>query len=416
MIRMHRFLPLILLLSTLGCVLLPNMPELVFDSAGDNSVPLPDNSVQSLDTTVTPNPVETERLPTDWIWIGVEGFGNGVLAASTQGQTRLISLPLNEEQTTSDVIASADGQTLIYLVWEDETQLGVAAWNLSERDARLVLVAPEGERIIYITLRDDGSQLAYVVTDDTPLTEETAWRVESIPLEGGEASVLLDSETLPGVFPPRPFAWPVDGDLYLSAVDPQGRSQGVFAVDPVADSSRVVKEANIDEVLVAPVLSPEQSLLAYLSYEPERLPESLRDVTPTNVVRVVDVETGEIIDRFAPEEEEAILGVQWRNPENLLVDISQLPADERGFAPGIWASADLASNQPWRRYGSGPDHELVFDFAPFGEGIAYTTLSADGEWKLFVLPELSDRDFEEIPLKPLQQRLGAPVIIYTPNS
>ncbi len=419
MTAMQRHFPIIILLAaSLGCTLLPNMPDLAIAQPENIAVPLPSDHGSPPDSTTPTLATEAgERLPTDWVWVGVEGFSSAVLAVSPNGQTRVVSLPLNDNQTTSDVIASQDGRTLIYLVWEDDQQLGVAVWNLAERDARLIVTVGESERLIYLSLRDDGAQLAYVkvLSADAVLTTDTAWVVESMPVAGGDITSLLDSETLPNIFPPRPFAWPVGDDLYLNAVDPQGRSQGVFAVNPIADSSRVIKEANIDEVLIAPILNPQRTQIAYLSYESERLQNELQDITPTNVIRVVNVDTGEIVERFAPGDDEAVLGVQWATPDSLLADVAVLSADEGPNQAGIWATASFNQARPWRRYGPGPDHEFIFDFMPFSEGVAYTTLSIDDDWTLVLLPELSDDDFEQISLKPLQQRLGAPVIIYTPQ-
>lgn len=416
---MHRVLIFLLLLPNMGCMLLRNMPDLNTDRSPEISVPLP--AVNRSTPTPTPDAEgdeDEERLPKDWVWVGVEGAGNQILAAAPTGETQVISLPLNDDQSTSEVLASADGSTLIYLVWSGDEQLGIAAWMLEERDARLVVQAEADERIIYMAIKEDGSQLAYVkvLEEDAPLNELSPWQVEAVSLDGGDASVVLDSLTLTSVFPPRPFAWPADGELYLSAVDPQGRSQGVFAVDPVADSSRVVKEANIDEVLVAPVLSLDQQQLAYLSYEPERLPDALQEVTPTNVVRVIDTDSGAITERFIPNPNEAVFGAAWWGESGqLLLDVSALSVEDGSRRSGDWVTARLGTEESWLRFETGPEHNLLFDFAPYGDGVVYTTRSDAGNWSLFFLPDLEAGTTDRVQLKTIQQDVGAPVILYVPN-
>jgi len=409
------------LASTVACTLLSNMPDLNPDIApGDgitNGRGSPTPTLLPTSSTEDPNGL----LPAQWIWVGIEGFGDSLMAVSPDtGETTILDLPLNEGQTASDVVASKDGKFLAYLVWEGDEQLGIATWMLQERDARLSVALDDNERIIDLFLQENGQNIAYVrvLDDESPLNELTPWQAQSVPVGGGETTLLLDSQTLSGIFPPRSFAWTEDGTLYMSAINPQGGLQGIYAVNPITGTSRVVLEPDVDEVLVAPTLSPDGATIAYLSYDDTIIPESFTDLVPTNILRMIDVESGETTTTMLPLDNQAIFGVRWL-PEGdmVLLDIIGLSQEDNGTQPQAWAIAEVGELPPWDNQLTGPERAFLFDYEPLGAsmGVAYTTLPADGNWTLYILSDIGEGETREVSLRGIEQELGAPVIVYTPS-
>ncbi len=359
------------------------------------------------------SPTPYSALPPDSLWIGVEGRGDLLLAVSRSGERAVARLPLNEGQEASNVIASRDGSSLAYMVWNiDGGQHGVAAWRLSEANARLVARPLTGYRIIAIFLADDASALAIVQVEEGKMLEVADWRVEQVSPDGGEAILLMNRETVGDIYPPMPFAWPEGGPLYLNAAMPDGQSQGVFAFDPATAQQR--KLGLTDEIIVGPVLSSDGAMLAYLSVEADA--SGAIDGTETShVVRVYDL----ILDQVSttvPPEGRTIYGVRWHPVHRrLLLDTVAITADGQGQRPQYWALVSAGESPPWRESASGDVSPYLFDYEPFGLGVAYTAHLVDGTWRLYVLPEIGGSATPIVyTLDDITREVGDPAIIRAP--
>lgn len=392
-------------------------------------VPLPgEGGTLTADTSVLTSPTLTALatpepepiLSPDHIWVGVDGLGDSLIAVSRAGETQVVGLVLNEGQMASDVIASTNARYLAYLVWNaEEQQRGVATWNLHEPNARLIAQPLPGYRIVDHYLADDASELAYVqVQDDMPL-DQADWRVDRVPVGGGDSILLIDREALgESTFPPTLFAWPEGGPLYLNTDAPDGTSQGIYAVDPESgESERLVPvegEAVEDRFIVAPTLSPDAIRIAYLTQDRsvEGAPD---DLAGTNVVHIFDLRSREITG-MVPPAGQAIYGVRWLpDGERLLLDIVALPPSGEGDTMQYWALVEVGQPLPWPETSLGPSREYLFDYEPFDAGVAYTVLPVDGEWALYVLVHLVDGGgIQIIPLDEIAQELGTPTIIRVP--
>jgi hypothetical protein len=371
----------------------------------------------------TPSPQPATRPPTALspldIWVVAEGLNSdAVLGVSPDGNAlTLVRLPLNEGQHASDVVAARNGCCLAYLVWDESGQHGVAVWNLSGPNARLAAQPLPGYRIMALFLSDDGSALAYVQVEKGASLDQADWRLDSVPLEGGQPTLLVNRESTGDVYPLMPFAWPAGGPLLLNAAAPDHTSQGIFAVNPVSGEGRLLIQTG-DEMVVMPALSPIGSLLAYLTHQTEQ-DEAASQRTITNAVRVRDLRLDTTVTVAAPPGQ-AIYGMRWHpDGRHLLLDLVTLPTEDAGLPPQFWALAPLDQPPPWPQTESGPERQDLFDYEVLGNGVVYTTLPASGQWQLYVLPEIGGAQPPVIiPLELIAQESAAPAIIrvpYLPN-
>jgi len=330
------------------------------------------------------------------------------------GEAIPVALPLNENQRASDMVASRDGQFLAYLVWEGDAQHGVAAWDTSGPNARLVARPIEGYRITGVTLLDDASYLLVTqVQADLPLGSAD-WRIEAVDPRGGDPFLLLGRDALESSFPPEPLAWLRDGPLLVNLRDVDGTSRGMYAYDPASGQSRLLIEGGPGAAVHAPQLAPEGARIAYLTLNPDLLPEGAQ--MPHNTLVVYDLRLGEG-SAMPPPQGYAILSALWHpDGERLLLDLLDLTAE-----PGAgqrWALVRVGEPQPWTLYDAGPDRARLFDLRPFGEGVIYTTLpDADGLPALVFVDELLEdapASVRVTPLETFRDAEGAPVIIFTP--
>ncbi len=368
---------------------------------------------------LTPSPAPTARPQTALspfdIWVVAEGLNSdAVLGVSPDGSAlTLARLPLNEGQHASDVVAARNGCCLAYLVWDGSGQHGAAVWNLSGPNARLAAQPLPGYRIMAIFLSDDGSALACVQVQKGASLEEADWRLDSVPSEGGQPTLLVNREAAGGVYPLIPFAWPAGGPLLLNAAAPDHTSQGIFAVNPASGEGRVLVQTG-GSMVSMPALSPSGSLLAYLTHEGEEGGTASQRTVP-NAVRVFDLRLDTSFTIPAPAGQ-AVYGMRWHpDSQRLLLDLVTLPTDDAGLPPQFWALAPLDQPPPWPQSETGPERQDLFDYEVLGDGVAYTTLPASGQWQLYVLPEVGGtQPLIVIPLELIAQESAAPAIIRVP--
>lgn len=363
--------------------------------------------------TPAPSPTPKPALPPDTIWVGVDGRGDAVASLNPNGVVTRIPLPLNEGQEASDMVATRDGRYLIYLVWDaDGSQHGIASWNLAEPNARFIVLPEQGYRIIGLHPSDDSERLAYVqVAEGVPL-DEAAWRVDQIPVGGGESATVATNESLADTLPLLPFAWPSSGPMLLSPAAPGRTSQGIYALSPESGSGKLLFPVE-GEAVVSPTLSPGGTRLAYLTTGNPDAPEAAGDELATNVVRVHDLRLGETMTMAAPEGL-AIYGVRWHpDGERLLLDVVEVGEQEQPRQR--WVLAGAGQPPPWPQSAPGPGRDSLFDYEAFGEGVVYTLLPQDGNWAVYLLPDLEGgAAVREIALDAIAQEFGAPTILRVP--
>ncbi len=334
--------------------------------------------------------------------MAVEGRGDSVAAVGADGSVKRVRLPLNEGQTASDLAAARDARHLFYLVWNtDGSQHGIASWNLDEPNARFIVLPLPGHRIIALFPSGDSAWLAYVQVESGLPLDEAAWRVDLIPVGGGESQLVATRETLADILPPVPFAWPVGGPLLLAPVVPGGGAAGIYAVNPQTGGGRQLFPVE-GEVLISPALSPGGGELAYL------VADAAGEAATTVMVRSLRLdETAQIP---APEGQ-TVYGVRWHaDGERLLLDVVSAGQGEQR-----WALARATGGAPWLLSAPGPGRERLFDYQPYGEGVVYTLLPEGGEWALYLLPDLAaEAQPHEVELAAIAQEFGAPIIIRLP--
>ncbi|GAB4474480.1 MAG: hypothetical protein Kow00124_14510 [Anaerolineae bacterium] len=361
--------------------------------------------------TIAPSPTPAPYLPADRAWIGVQGFGDSVLSVTAAGEVQAVRLPINEGQRISDPAASPDGRYLAYLVWDEDVQHGIALWELTSPNARLIARPLEGYRIVGLLFADDGSRLAHIqVQQDVPIAEAD-WRIEWVDPAGG-AGLLLTREELGSSFPPAPVAWISGGPLLVNAVNVDGTSQGVYAYNPESGQGRFIVTPDEGGVIQGALLSPDSTRVAYLGLPPNQ-PAS-GEAAPGYVLHIYDVRLNETIT-MTPPAGRAIVGMRWHpDGERLLLDLIDAAG---GTEQQSWALVSVGQPPPWPELGSAPGRDRLFDYEPWGEGVLYTLLPADEQWRGFILKALTeDAAAAALPisLEPIARQEGAPVIIYIP--
>ena len=64
-----------------------------------------------------------------------------------------------------------------------------------------------------------------------------------------------------------------------------------------------------------------------------------------------------------------------------------------------------------------PERSRLFDYQPYGDGVVYTELPADGEWSLTWLPDIQGGGAPRmISLAGIAVENGAPTILYVPRN
>jgi dipeptidyl aminopeptidase/acylaminoacyl peptidase len=376
--------------------------------------------------TATPEPSPTPAptaIPTpayyldpDRIWVGLDGPANVMMTISMDGETDLVSIPLNEGQQASDLAASRDGRYLAYLVWNaSREQHGIASWNLSGPNAKLVAKPEPGYRIVGLYVADGASALVYVQVEEGILPGEADWRVDSTPIDGGDSTLLVDRSTLDDLYPPTLFAWPDDGLLLLNASAPDGSSQGIYAFNPEnGQSSQILPP--VDARIVAPTLSPDSSKIAYLTLDTS-LPDIVSELVTTNVVRIYDLRLDETTT-IAPGEGQAIYGVRWLpDGKRVLLDMVDLSADDVGVTAQHWLLVPIDQTEfATDNLPDTPRGEFLFDYEPLSEGVVYTVRPVDDKWNMYIIPDVAAEESAPhvIVLDDLAQDNSAPLIVRIP--
>lgn len=390
-------------------------------SSGVGIVPTLPPTVELPTRTPTPTATPIPLIPTDAFWIGVEGRARAILTVTPEGQTHTVSLPLNEGQQASNVVASREANALAYLVWnEDDTQRGIALWPLDGPNAQLVAQPLPGYRITDLLLSDDGGRLAYVQVQEEVALDEADWRVESVDRLGESAAILATREMLGDAFPPSPVAWSAGGRLVLfNLTGLDGAGLGIFAVEPGAETPRrLVPPATVelnDPVIAGPALSPDGTRLAYLSYDADAPGAPSPDLAPTNVVRVVELASGASVTMMPPANH-AIFGVRWY-PDNIhfLLDVVEFAPEPNQPIRQVWAYASLGQPLPWQFSTLGPQRDYLLDFEPFGAGVAFTVLPESSDWELYVITSFGDDgSLVTLSIAGIAQDGAAPAIIHAP--
>lgn len=351
--------------------------------------------------TPTPEPTPVLALDPAQIWVAPEaGTVDAVASIGTDGSVTTVRLPLDEGQTAGSLAAGPRGAALAYLLWSaDGSQQGIAVWPLAEPDDRLLVETAAGARIIALAPSGDGQEVAYVeVRDDgTPLAEAD-WALKTVSLVSGDRRTLTASDALDGVLPLVPFAWPAGGPILLSPVVPREEAAGIYAINPATGSSRLLLQPE-GPVAGEPRLSPDGTRLAYA-------------VTGA-AVHVHDLRLGTTSTIGAPTGT-SILSLRWHpGGEHLLLDLgAPSPADD-GRTAQVWALIPVDGTDG-ERVSSAQVRDGLFDYAPLGDGVVYTTTRPDGTCEMITKPDIVSETEHPISLDALAQPGCAPFLIHVP--
>lgn len=355
----------------------------------------------------TPSPTPDTLLPREAFWVGVQGYSDRVLALSPGQPEVIVTLPINEGQQASDPVASTDGRWLAYIVWNDDgPQRGVALWDLTQQNARLVASALPGYRITQLLFsRGDPATLVMVQVQQDIALEDADWRIEAIPTGDGTPLTLLTRFERPDDPPPDVIAW--TADLLLLDAGPQS---GIIAYAPASGVARVLVPAGA-RGMARVSLSPGETALLYLSRS-----ENARQGEPTDLAVLHDLRLRTDTDLLPPERY-AVFGAHWAEDGAVLLDLYDRAA--AGSQPAqAWAHLDPAEPGLWEVVRAGVGQEALFDYRPWKNGVAYTTLNTGDPagWGLVIVPDFSTPESVEVlPLTGLEDvSEGAPVLLYVP--
>ena len=355
----------------------------------------------------TLTPVPQSVLDRSAIWVAADGPGTGIVELHNDGEFNVVSLPLNEGQSATNLTVSPDGEYLSYLVVDDDggAQRGIASWTLTEPNARLIVQPLPGYRVISLMFADDGKMLLYVQTNATADSEAAQWRLEAVPSEGGQSQLLADQASAPGITWPLPIAWPENGPIYLHAAvakgDPAayGISSGVFTLDPATGTIALISPP-ADPIVLDAQISPSGKQLAYTPGTPDG---------SSSIVKVMPVGGGDAITITPPNGSQAISAV-WLNDERyVLLDFWASP-DHRETQ--TWAKVELGRASGWPQNAPDPARADLFTYVPYKDGIVYTLLGAeDAAWIVYLLTEIS-ADVTPFSLAVERVGEGAPRIVW----
>lgn len=333
--------------------------------------------------TPRPSPTPAQALNPDHLWITSDAHSEEVLGVSPDGAVTRVRLPLNEGQSGSELTASPDGRYLAYLVWNDQTeQHGIAMWNLAEANARLIMQPLPGYRIIDLLFAAESSTLLYV---QAQLTEpnQPQWRLESIPVGGGQPALLADAASAPDLLPPNLIGWPAGGPLYLSASARQTADspilQAVYRLDPTTGAVTLATSGD-DSVILYASLSPDGTQLAYTTYVSE--PGGL------SAARVLDLQQGAVTTLPAPDQG-TVLSVEWLDDSRrVLLDLLTSATDQ---SSQTFALTEVPGELPWPQLPADPARAQLFTYCAYGDGVAYTLYpeADDAPWTLVLFPEIN---------------------------
>lgn len=369
-------------------------------------------------STLTPTP--PSALPHDHIWIGFDGLSNAVLTVSPSGEVSTLALPLNEGQQASEMTASADGSTLAYLVWNTEGQQhGIAAWNLTEPNARLVAQPLSGYRVISLHLPRDAATLIYTEVQADTFFAEADWRLESISPQGGQPALIVSRETAPDLQPPTVIGVTEDDTLLFYAATQSGyedAEQAIFGFAPENGQVDLVSPPEDRRVIDGKLckLSPDGTHVIYVTSQGP-LSDEPGSESSIDAARLLDLKTGQAVTLAAPGGEN-VTSLQWYSDnKSVLLDVT--PPGPEGRLRQFWARADTSQTMPWQQTSADLARAALFSYAPYGRGVVYTLFPSetDTEWQLYVLPDIAaNNPPQAIPLGPIRENTGAPFIIRAP--
>jgi WD40 repeat protein len=368
--------------------------------------------------TLTPEPTITPTpqplLPPDRIWAVNDGLVTTIDVITLGGEVSPIKLPLNGDQRASDVIATPDGSFLAYLVWSDETtQRGIAAWKLTEPNARLVYQPLSGYRITGLALGGASTQLAFVEAQADKLPVEADWRVQTMPAGGGSATLVADLSTDADLLPPTLLGFAPDGAVYVNA----NTRFDVASTDPLQAIYRVAPDATVtlaspaeDRIIGNGAVSPDGRQIAYTTV-PGALPGQ-PDQPTLSVGRIVNLET-KAVSTLTPPIGLSVVSLKWVSNSTLLLDMLSVDGASQAFA--LAAGEDYST---WKISGPDETRTRLFTYLPLGEGVIYSVFpaSSDGQWVIYQLGAISaESQPKAIPLGQIEADAGPPKIIYVPG-
>ncbi len=368
------------------------------DSSAANPTPTP-----TATPSPTPEPTPALALDPQQIWVAPDaGAVQAVASIAADGTLTAVSLPLDDGQTAGSLTADPHGTTLAYLLWgADGSQQGIAVWPLAEPDDRLLVETPAGARIIALALSGDGREVAYVeVREDGVPLADADWALKLASLEGGESCVLTSRGALENALPLVPFAWVAGGPILLAPAALRDEPASVYAVDPATGHARRLFEAETPMV-GEPRLSPSGARLAYAVAELD----VAAHVYDLRLSRTTAVETPDGM---------AALSLRWHpDGEHLLLDLTApSPADD-GRTAQLWALVPV-DGEEGERVSSAQVREGLFDYAPFGDGVVYTTTQSEDACTITIKPDIVSETEYSISLDALAQPGCAPFLIHVP--
>lgn len=350
--------------------------------------------------TATPRPA----LSPDHIWVGAEAEGRSVASVSPEGRVDVAFLPLNDGQSGTHLTASPDGRSLAYLVWDEGSPepVGIAMWTLVEPNARLIVQPLPGYRIISLLFSDDSQSLLFVQAE-LGLPADAGWRLESVPVGGGQSALLADRASAEDLLLPEPIAWSGEGPVMLMGVKPGADgTAGIYRLDATTGHIELITPPE-HRVTSRGALSPDRTQLAYAAGT---------DTAGISAAKVLSLSDGAVTTLAAPEGG-TVISVAWLSDSQHVILDMLAAADDR--ASQTFALAEVSGEPPWPELPADPNRAELFTYFPFGSGVAYTLYPPEdtAPWVLTLYPVIAGN---AAPQTTALERIGAgaPRILRTP--
>lgn len=334
--------------------------------------------------TAVPTLTLAPALPSGALWLARDSFNDSIWLLRPGVELEAQALPLPADHWAGELVASADGSALIYrVVAPDGVTAGFGYWSLRTGQLSLLPLPEESTAYTQPDLANDGSVMLF--SWSVAVAEGSLWQIDTCTIEG-YCTLLFDWASVPG--PPQrgeAFAWQPPGPVLATYELQRGGllRSGLYAFDPLGEEGRVLVE--IDGMLRDARLSPDGARVLLLAGSPG---------DGAALAAVFDLRSGALLP-IEPPRGYQVFSARWLDADRLLLDLTGAGREQSWALAAIGGEPELLD--------LGPDRDYLYDYAPYGAGLAYTVIRADGSWRLYLLSSLDESaSIEPVDLTPMQ--------------